>query len=180
MCTIQCNMPIQCHFLPLPLDFSSATWVLAVCNNRTLKTGTEYPEDYLEPWISSKLHRFFFHESSRLLMLERSKEMTPNRFKSPAKNYSLCTLCSRKKLWFTKAMVLIICSSKLQVWLSPPPKGLLAICPFHHSYWMMLPMGLLPFIFQSVRVLWKCISLTDATLFIWVHPQKEQLWTGNS
>lgn len=139
MCTIQCNMPVHCHFLPLPLGFSSTTWVPAVRYNRTPKAGMKYPEDYLEPWIFSKLH-CFFNESSRLSMFERSQEMTHDGLKSPVKNYSPGMSCSRKKPWFTKAMVLIICSSNT-IWLLPPPKGFLAICPLHHWYWMTLQMN---------------------------------------
>lgn len=178
MFTIWCNMPIHCHFLLLPLGFSSTTRVPAVCNNG-LEWNTR--KTTLNPGFPQSCTGLSM-KAKDLQCLRVFEEIINDGLKSPVKNYSLCVLCSRKKPWFTKARVLIICSSNTR-WLPshPPRKGFLAICPLHHRSWMTLQLEVVAiYIFQSILVLWKCISLTDATLFIWVHPQKEQLWTGNS
>lgn len=82
-----------------------------------------------------------------------------------------------QKRWCSISMVLGICSSST-VWLSQGgiPRPLSFPSCTGRCYWW----SLLPLIPQPVLGSGNALSLTDVILFVWVDPQKEQLWTRNS
>lgn len=171
-------------FLPLPQGFPSSPGYLLLAW-RVREAGAKGSGQCAEPWIFLKAHlkRILKMKAYNFRCFWVSKEVTHGNGLKPQPGfvhgftvvsiYCVQGETKNKKhiagvvtLWFRHSMT------------RPGTVSSPSVLPIMH--WTMLLMESVASDSSTSFGQWECISLTDVILFIWVDPQKEQVWTRNS